>query len=180
MSDPVGNIAFTIAAVALGIAAADLDRRLRSLTQFLWVRWVSLSVVTAWYAALVGWFAGAVSFWVLGLGAAVWLALAVISDRLVQRYGYASRRRQFYMEFHRIAQELKEKASTDVDHAAALQHAGALETYRDGETHELIDLVQAEVRDWVGGRSDPAEVAASRRARIREIGDRLFLVDRGP
>jgi hypothetical protein len=43
------------------------------------------------------------------------------------------------------------------------------------ETDAFITLTQEEIRDWGTGRSVSAEEAQARDAKIRELGDRLWL-----
>lgn len=170
---PILVLGLGVAAIGLGVSVWEVFSALRRQGAPSRIQLLAALLVVAMPVSLIAAVLQVASPMLFGLSTITWVGFALRGHLLWRREPSALRHEAFIDDFDVVAQAIRQDPSpAKISNARAA--AEALDRYRDDETAEFIDLVQAEVEDWATGRVGQPETGIARRRRILERGDKIF------
>lgn len=103
------------------------------------------------------------------------LLAGVGAPTLMRLAGGAVDKESLRRAYYEVMDTARRPDLTTAELKALRARVDGLDRYRNAETDAFITLTQEELRDWGTGRSVSVEDAKARDAKIRELGDRLWL-----
>jgi hypothetical protein len=121
--------------------------------------------------AVVGW----VPFFLPTVALVVPLIVGLGASKLIGLAGGPVDADSLRRVYYEILDTARRPDLSEAEFQALRRRVESLNRYRNPETDSFITLTQEELRDWGTGRPVSAEEAQVRDAKIRQLGDRLWL-----